>query len=386
MNIVILQHTFNPTTIGWVRGLEGRGHRVLSLIASGSEPYGGWPSDLEVRIVPDASGLTTLIAQRLLPGRKKATYAVPRLRELRRAMLEFDADAVLIKVYSLRNVLAMIVAILLRLRRVAWIEQVPPIGVEWRVLRRLGVVPRALFTALDARPGGIADPLTPPVAGMPVISYAPVIPETVPREPSQDRPVKVLTVASFWDAPGKRPFWTLEAARDAGLLDGRATFTFVGVGKRPGSTGSARKYESQRILAELVVELDAAHLVDVRVNIPYVDMPAIYAEHDLLVLPSAKEQFGMVIPEAMAHGLAVVASDRVGGRGCIVPGVTGELFDTDDRDDLARVLREFFEDPGRVASKGAAGRAFITAHAAPSLAAQRIERLFGFPGSAGARA
>ena len=377
MNIVILQHSFNSTTVGWVRGLEERGHRVLSIVANDSEPYGGWPEDLSVEIVPDAVRWVLWLGRRLLPGRKSTVYALPRARDLRRAMVAFDADAVLVKVYSLRNVLALIVALTLRVRRVAWIEQVPPPGLEWRALRRLGVLPRRMFTALDARPGGIADPLDPPAADMPVVSYAPVIPAAVSRGPLPGRPVRILTAAAFWDAHHKRPFWTLEAARDAGLLDGRATFTFTGLGKPLGSTGARRKYASQRILAELIEDLDIAHLVDIRVNVPYLDMPSVYDEHDVLVLPSAWEQFGMVVPEAMAHGLAVVASDCVGSRGCILPGTTGELFLTDDRQDLARVLRELVEDPERIARMGTAGRAFISAFAGPRIAAERLERLLG---------
>ena len=376
MNIVILQHSFNSTTVGWVRGLEARGHRVRSIVASDSEPFGGWPPDLDVEVVPDIDRWVSRLGRRLLPGRKSTVYSLPSARDLRRAVTAFEADVVLVKIYSLRNVLALLVALLLRIRRVAWIEQVPPPNLEWRVLRRLGVLPRRMFTALDARPGGIADPLDPPAAGMPVVSYAPVIPASVDREPLDGRPVRILTAAAFWDANHKRPFWTLEAARDVGLLDGRATFTFTGLGKPVGSTGASRMYASQTILAVLIVELDVAHLVEIRVNVPYLDMPSVYDEHDLLVLPSAWEQFGMVVPEAMAHGLAVVASDCVGSRGCIVPGRTGELFLTDDRDDLARVLRELVEDPGRITRMGTEGRNFIRTHADPEVAAERLEGLF----------
>jgi glycosyltransferase involved in cell wall biosynthesis len=376
MNIVILQHSFSVTTIGWMRALEARGHRVLKIVSHGEEPYGGWPPDLNVKIVPNDARWGPWLGRRLLRGRKSAVFAVPRVRDLRRAIATFDADAILVEVHSLRNILALSIALTLRVRRVAWIEQVPPMNLEWRILRRLGVLPRRMFTPLDARPGGIAQPLDPPTEGMPVISYAPVIPEIVTRESFVGRPVRILTVASFWKAHVKRPFWTLEAAHDAGLLDGRATFTFVGLGKPLGSTGAAEKYESQRILAELIDELDIAHLVDIRVNVPYLDMPAVYDAHDLLILPSSREQFGMVVPEAMAHGLAVVASDCVGSRGCIVPGQTGELFCTDDRQDLARVLRDLGEDPEQIARMGAAGRDFIRTHAGPAITAQRLEGLF----------
>jgi glycosyltransferase involved in cell wall biosynthesis len=375
VNIVMLQHTFNPTTLGWVRGLEDRGHRVLTIVATDAEPHGGWPEDLEVVVVPDTVRWVEQLGRLLLPDRKATVYTLPRPRDLRRAIAAFGADAALVKIYSLRNVLALLVALSLGVRRMAWIEDAAPPNLEWRVLRRLGIIPRRFFTTIDERPGGIADPVEPPVGGLPVITYAPVLPADGGRPPRPDRPVRVLTVAAFWDPEHKRPFWTLEAARDAGLLDGRCTFSFVGLGKGPRVQGDGRKFASQRILKGLVEQLDVTRLVDIRVNVPHREMTEVYDDHDVLVLPSAWEQFGMVVPEAMAHGLAVIASDRVGSRGCIVPGVTGELFATDDRDDLARALKALVEDPDRLAAMGRAGRRFIERHGSPAVTADRIERL-----------
>jgi glycosyltransferase involved in cell wall biosynthesis len=375
VNIVILQHTLNPTVIGWIRGLEARGNRVLSVVSRDTEPYGGWPEDLEVVVLPDVERRSTRLLERALPGRQTAVHGSPRVRDLRATMVAFGADAVLVKIYSVRNVVGLLVALSLGLRRVAWIEQVPPPNIEWRILRLLGVLPRRFFTALDARPGGIADPVVPPVGGLPVITYAPVLPRERARGAAEDPPVRILTVAAFWDAENKRQHWVLEAARDAGLLDGRCRFTFVGVGKRSLTLKEGRKYEAQRRLGALIDELGIAELVDLRVNVPYREMPAVYGEHDLLLLPSVREQFGMVVPEAMAHGLAVVASASVGSRGCIVPGVTGELFDTHDREGLARILGKLVEQPERIQTMGRAGRAFIEEHASPDHTARLLEAL-----------
>lgn len=98
-------------------------------------------------------------------------------------------------------------------------------------------------------------------------------------------------------------------------------------------------------LRRIIEDASAGDVADVRRGVPYRDMPAVYDAHDLLVLPSSREQFGMAVPEAMAHGLAVIASDCVGSVGCIVPGVTGELFRATDRDELGRVLRALVHDP-----------------------------------------
>lgn len=366
MNIAILQHTCNPTTIGWVRGLEARGHRVMTVIANAKEPYGGWPDDMTVVLVPDRGAWVDRLGARLLPGRRRSVYRMPDPRELRRVLRDFGTDAVLVKVYSMRNVVALLVALTLRVRRVAWIEQVPPPNLEWRLLRAVGVLPRRMFTALDARPGGVAEPLEPPAGRMPVITYAPILPEPATRPPLSGRPVRILTAGAFWDAQNKRPFWTLEAAHEAGLLDGRATFTFAGVGRDDSP--------ALRRLNELIAEFDVKRLVDVRLNVPYVEMPSVYAEHDVLVLPSAKEQFGMVVPEAMAHGLVTVVSDRVGSIGCIVPGETGELFRTDERSHLALVLDRLTQDPDRIERMGRAARDFVEQHATPEVTAALLEK------------
>lgn len=71
-------------------------------------------------------------------------------------------------------------------------------------------------------------------------------------------------------------------------------------------------------------------------------LPSMYAASDLLVLPSEHEAWGVVVNEAMACGLPVVVSDRVGaGLDLVTPGETGEIFPVGDIDALASVLRSF---------------------------------------------
>jgi len=376
MHIAILQHTFNPTTLGWVRGLEARGHTVTTIVSHTKEPQGGWDEDLHVIVVPSDVRWARRIGRRLLPGRKAAVYALPRARVLRAVLREQRVDAVLVKVYSLRNVLASVLALTLRLRRLGWIEQAPPIGIEWRLLRAIGVLPRVLFTALDARPGGIAVPSDPPAGGLPVVTYAPVIPDRVPSVPDSPR-VRLLHVGAFWDEAVKRQVWTLRAAAAAGLTDGACTLTFVGLGR----SDSPALLHLQGTLSELGLEGS----VRIELNVAHRDMSSRFAQHDILLLWSAQEQFGMVVPEAMAHGLAVIATDVVGALGCIVPERTGLLVPVADERAFQAAVRRLVDDPALAARMGAAGREFIETHAAPAVTAEAIERLLsGSRGRAGA--
>jgi glycosyltransferase involved in cell wall biosynthesis len=369
VNIAILQHTYNPTTIGWVQGLEARGHHVVVIVASEREPLGG-ADDGELVVVADLSW-TQHWGRRLFKGRAKAVVALPDPRELWRAMRAQRPDVVLLKVYSLRNVLAALLALALGARRVGWLEQVPPASPEWRLLRALGVLPRRWFTAVADRPGGIGSDDEPPTsAGLPLITYAaPRWPRAAPapRDADPSRPLRVLTASSFTNPAAKRPWWTLEAARRTGLVDGRVRFTFAGLG--------GPEQEDNRRLTDLVAACGAGALVDIRSNVPYRGMIELYDTHDVLVLPSTAEQFGMVVPEAMSRGLAVVVTDVVGAIGCVVDEVTGLIVDVDDVDGLGRTLARLEADRGLVTRLGAHAMSFIERHASPALTAERIERL-----------
>lgn len=75
--------------------------------------------------------------------------------------------------------------------------------------------------------------------------------------------------------------------------------------------------------------------------IPYPELPSIYGLADVFVHPGADEPWGVSVAEAMACGLPVVASSRVGSaHDLVMPGKNGFIYKSGDVDDLASKLKE----------------------------------------------
>ncbi|CAO3439839.1 glycosyltransferase family 4 protein [Azospirillum doebereinerae] len=84
-----------------------------------------------------------------------------------------------------------------------------------------------------------------------------------------------------------------------------------------------------------------------------------YRAHDVLVSPSRFEGMSLVLQEAMACGLPVVATRIPGSEELIVDGVTGLLVAPEDAAGLAAAVARFTADPTLIRSWGLAGRRWV---------------------------
>jgi glycosyltransferase involved in cell wall biosynthesis len=86
------------------------------------------------------------------------------------------------------------------------------------------------------------------------------------------------------------------------------------------------------------------------------DIPEVLAALELFVLASVEEPFGLVLGEAMAAGLPVVATAVGGVPECVVAGETGLLVAAADPPALAAAIIALLRDPAQRRRFGAAGR------------------------------
>ena len=88
------------------------------------------------------------------------------------------------------------------------------------------------------------------------------------------------------------------------------------------------------------------------------ELPRFHAAADVFLAPArGGESFGVVLVEAMAAGLPVVASDIPGYREVVRDGVEGLLVPPDDPAALAAAVRRLLRDPDLAGALAAAGRA-----------------------------
>ena len=129
-------------------------------------------------------------------------------------------------------------------------------------------------------------------------------------------------------------------------------------------------------LARTVGLTDRVHF---RGDVADADLPALYRQADLFVLPAntRAEAFGTVLLEAMASGLACVTTELGTGTSWIVQdGVTGLVVPPAEPGALAQAIRSLLDDAPRRRAMGVAGRARLEAMFTVERMIEGVERVY----------
>jgi glycosyltransferase involved in cell wall biosynthesis len=126
----------------------------------------------------------------------------------------------------------------------------------------------------------------------------------------------------------------------------------------------------ERLTAELGIAGQVRFLGEVA------DIPALLARASLFVLPSHSEGISLTLLEAMARGLAVVATKVGGNSEVVIDGETGFLVPANDPAALAAKVRQLVGDTDRCQMMGRAGRRRVEAYFDIRGVLESYERLY----------
>jgi len=98
-----------------------------------------------------------------------------------------------------------------------------------------------------------------------------------------------------------------------------------------------------------------------------------YVNADLFCLPSVQEGFGIVLLEAMAAGLPVIACRAAAIPEVVEDGVTGVLVPPRDPPALAATMRDLLASPERRREMGDAGRHAVVRFTPDRVAGRLLE-------------
>jgi len=112
-------------------------------------------------------------------------------------------------------------------------------------------------------------------------------------------------------------------------------------------------------------------------TVPHDELPRYHAAADVFCSPAVgQESFGIVLVEAMAAGVPVVATDIPGYREVVQDGVDGLLVRPNDPEALAEAIRRVLSEPGLASALADAGRARAPDFAWDAVV-PRIEAVYG---------
>ena len=106
------------------------------------------------------------------------------------------------------------------------------------------------------------------------------------------------------------------------------------------------------------------------------EMPEVYAMSDLVVLPSQREGLGLILLEALASGVPVVATRTSGVSEVISDGQTGMLVEPNSPFQLARAIDKLLAQPRLAKQLSEKGRKLVEAKFNLDVQARKIERIY----------
>lgn len=183
----------------------------------------------------------------------------------------------------------------------------------------------------------------------------------------QPRTVPGRVFFAGWITPRKNPLTLVEAFAKVIAAGVPASLHLAGEEKDAAYATRVRQAIAKHALAPHVRLMGRVSPEEIRLQL---------AEAAVFVLPSLQENAPMVIAEAQAAGVPVIAADRCGMPFMVREGQTGYIVEPMDADALSRRMLDLLSDEARRAAFGGAGQADARERYHPDAVAKKTLQVY----------
>jgi glycosyltransferase involved in cell wall biosynthesis len=336
MKILFVAPRFHTNQVQLIKKLHEKKHEVVFHVAcvGATEDH-----SLLIPLQYKQSKLSVFIEMILGKGGVNKRYYFPQLISYWRYFRQLKPEIVVIRdPYKLFSLTAALYALLNKAKIVFYTQEDIYRSKTWRTLLKHKLTIR-FFKAAWMTP--IKNSQLPENnAALKYMYYVPlpvmVAPEDKEGEDRTGEFPKILMVGKYHQERKKHLLF-LQAL---GRLKNRYRFTATIVGECV--------TKEQRLKFEVITEeankLELAGLIEFKQNVPYNSMAALYASHNIFVLPAINEQYGVSVNEALGYGLPVICTDTCGAKFNITDGHNGFVIKSDSLDELTASLEKLISD------------------------------------------
>lgn len=224
-------------------------------------------------------------------------------------------------------------------------------GLERRYLRQMdGFIHNSVATSLAAK--ALCQCERPAVIAYPGCDHwsLTLSDEEIKRRASENSHLQILYVGNYIARKGLHVLLAALARLDP------TSWHLTAVGRRDLEPAYVRQLE------KIIKKQGLQARVSLTGPRPYADMPSIFRAHQLFVMPSLYEPFGIVYLEAMGAGLPVIAATAGAGRELINHGENGFLVTPGSPTEIMEYVQKLSQDRTLLAEMGISARARYEQH------------------------
>ena len=354
MRLLYVAPRFHPNQYPILEGLINMGHQVYFLASKIGETEKR--GEVNVRVL-SPSKLTKAQVRKwsengpVYAEDKLVFWFIPDRKELKKYLTDIHPDVVIVRERNLLSLATVILCKTMGIKKILLYNQSPiytkkdkiPMKIKRKIWfslfpkKRITVCRYSPYPEIDEK--YICDKNA---------YFMPHVPRTVNlknREYLRNGKVNIFDCGKYRDY--KNHLLLIEAVKIL-VNQGFTNFNVIILGQA--INADERSYYDK--CRNLVEKYKLESFISLENCVPYDDIPDYYLKSDLFILPSKSEQATVSILDSMSYGLATISTSHNGTADYIKPGVTGEVFQTNNAEDLAQKILIYLRNPGIISAQG----------------------------------